>query len=137
MKYNNSNPFSDMNVDPIKGTEIMGLLNADVIDLQTPGRFERLQEIISYLQNKEDAEYVIRRLTIDKNKDPIDHVWSFIVLKKEHDSLEKQIRDLNEGSVFDHEEEVLDQEETALTQKINSLKRKFNMLKEELSFYDK
>lgn len=131
MQYNNSNPFSDMNVDPIKGTEIMGLLNADAIDLQTPGRFERLQDIIAFLQDKEDAEYVIRRLTVDKNKDPIDHVWSFIVLKKEHDSLEKQVRDLHSGNVFNHDEEEL------LSEKAVSLKRRLNMLKEELSFYDK
>lgn len=126
MQYNNSNSFSDMNVDPIKATAIMELLNADAIDLQSNGRAERLQDIIAYLQNKEDAEYVVRRLTTDKTKDPIDHVWSFIVLKKEYESLEDEIRKLKGGSVFDHDENDF-----------SELKKKLRMLKEELRFYDK
>lgn len=131
MQYNTSNSFSDMNVDPIRATAIMEALNADAIDLQSSGRAERLQDIIGYLQNKQDAEYVIRRLTTDKTKDPIDHVWSFIVLRKEYESLEDEIRQLKGGSVFDHDEDEM------LENKRKELKRKHRMLREELKFYDK
>lgn len=130
MKYNTSNSFTDMNVDPIKGTEIMGLLNADAIDLQTPKRFSRLQDIINYFQDKGNAAFVIRKLTTDKTKDPIDHVWSYVMVAKEYDDLKEDIDEMDNSESEQEDDEYS-------PKKLKEMKAQLKMLEEELKFFDK
>lgn len=75
--------FSDLGIDPIKGAEIMQLLNVSPFDLQEPAKFQRVRDIVDFLKKYEDYSFLINKITLGKNVDKVDHVWGYIELNKQ------------------------------------------------------
>ena len=76
--------FNELGIDAISGTEIMNELGMPVDDLQDNYKFNRLREVMGYLNTiPEEARLgIIRKITVGKPiDDKLNHVWSYIKLR--------------------------------------------------------
>lgn len=76
-------------------TEMMSLLGLNQYDLEDPIRFERFKDVVSYFKDK-NYSYVIKKITMNKQVDPLDQTWTFIALDKQIDETEVQLKETNE-----------------------------------------
>ena len=76
-------------------TEMMSLLGLNQYDLEDPIRFERFKDVVAYFKDK-NYSYVIKKITMNKQVDPLDQTWTFIALDKQIDETEIQLKETNE-----------------------------------------
>lgn len=91
--------FQDLQVDPIKGTEVLNLIGIHPATVHDPAKEHRLREVVSFFQDAPDKGFLIPKLLKGKpGIDPIDHLWGYVNLRtsyagklEEVESLKKQI----------------------------------------------
>lgn len=79
--------YNDIGIDPMKATEIMELLGVNPNDLIDPNRFKRFQDTAKYLSQFENYPYMIKKLTVGKNIDKLNHMWEWSTLAKQRQEL--------------------------------------------------
>lgn len=88
--------FEDLGVDAIVGTELMLKLGVSNMDLIDPARFMRFQDVVKYLKDVPQRDFIINKITASKMVDKLDHVWGYVQLLNQRSQLEKSIQDKNE-----------------------------------------
>lgn len=83
--------YDDLGIDPIIATELMGILGITVDDLSIPQRFERFKDVAQYIGKFENYPYLIKKLTIAKHVDKLDHMWEWCQLSKEKEHIDSEI----------------------------------------------
>jgi len=87
--------FTDLGIDPIEGTELMGLLNIYPDDLSNPTKFNQLLDVVDYVKAVPVSARgnLIRRVTVGKHVDDVlAHVWGYTQLRKEAEHLEQTLK---------------------------------------------
>lgn len=75
---------SQFGVDPIEGSEIMHLLDFGGDDLKDMKKFNKLQDVISYLKGRKDKRSLILKVIQGKrSEDSLDAVWTWVQLQAE------------------------------------------------------
>lgn len=93
--------LQDLQVDPIEGTEIMSYLGVHPSDIHDPHKFSRLKDVINFFQGAEDKRFIISKLLTGKaGLDPIDHIWGYVTLRKEHQVKQKEMEQLTQELSF-------------------------------------
>lgn len=122
-------------------TEMMSLLGLNQYDLEDPIRFERFKDVVAYFKDK-NYSYVIKKITMNMQVDPLDQTWTFIALDKQIDETEIQLKETNEeidtllrfASDKGSDVEEL-QDYKVLTGKRDSIIIKLNELDSEIKLY--
>lgn len=94
-----TNPFEALEVDPIEGAEIMGLLNIDQSEFHDPVRFSRIKDVVNFLSGRPDKHYVVSSIS-KRGVDKIDHLWSYSLLRKNYESLTQELDKLKKELAF-------------------------------------
>ena len=84
--------FNDLGIDPVIAVKLMDLLNVSSDDFIDARRFERFKDVASYIGRFENYEYMIRKLTLTKNMDRLDHMWEWCQLSKQRQDIEKALK---------------------------------------------
>lgn len=122
-------------------TELMSLLGLNQYDLEDPIRFERFKDVVSYLKDK-NYSYIVKKITMNKQVDPLDQTWTFIALDKKIDETEIQLKETNEqietlirfsSDKGNNVEELQDYKN--LTSKRDSIITRLNELDSEIKLY--
>lgn len=74
--------FNDWGIDALTGTEIMRLTGITPTDFVDPVRYQRFRDVIQHLKGIPDKEFYITKITLGKNVDKLDHLWSYVELEK-------------------------------------------------------
>lgn len=130
--------FNDLGIDPVIAVKLMDLLNVSSDDFIDARRFERFKDVASYIGRFENYEYMIRKLTLTKNVDRLDHMWEWCQLSKQRQDIEKSIEDISfEGEELDKLSsssegvEKLKQIQKVLSNKVSEI----NNLDQEMELY--
>lgn len=81
----------------MKTGDIMSLLGLNQFDLEDPVRFERFKDVISGLKNEKEYAYLIKKTTMNKNVDKLDHLWGYLQLKKEREQIASDYKKVDES----------------------------------------
>lgn len=79
--------YQDIGIDPMKATEIMELLGVTPTEFIDPARFKRFQETARFLSKYENYPYLIKKLTVGKQVDRLNHLWEWVVLAERKEAL--------------------------------------------------
>ena len=118
-------------------TEMMSLLGLNQYDLEDPIRFERFKDVVAYFKDK-NYSYVIKKITMNKQVDPLDQTWTFIALDKQMDETEIELKETNEqiDTLFRFGSDVEElQDYKTLTNKRDSIITRLNELDSEIKLY--
>lgn len=85
------NPFEGIAVDTVVGASVMQLLGITPIDLSQPDKFNKLQDILKYVGNKQGGDYLLNRIVSGKTGDKLNIAWEYIGLRSKRDTLRTQI----------------------------------------------
>lgn len=77
--------YSDLGIDPMKATQLLDVLGVSVTDLSIPERFEKFKQTARYIIRFDNFPYLIRKLTLTKNVDKLQHVWEWTELSRQRD----------------------------------------------------
>ena len=123
-------------------TEVMSLLGLNPYDLEDPSRFEKFKSVISYLKTQENYRYIIKKIALNKNVDPLDTVYDFVKLNEDMDLVEKEYKEVSEQIdtlVKFSSEKGVEPEELAdyktLSDKRDSIISKLQALNDEAKLY--
>lgn len=87
--------FSQANVGPEMGTEIVQALGLNALELQKPDVYARFSDIVSYMKNFSDAPLMIHRLSRNTlPQERLAKVHEYIGLRKALDGVRAELRDL-------------------------------------------
>ncbi len=81
---------------PLFVTELMSLLGLSQYDLEDPIRFERFKDVVAYMKDNKNYSYIIKKITMNKQVDPLDQTWTYIALDKQMDETEISLKEVNE-----------------------------------------
>lgn len=145
MQLSTSNPFSDLNVDPIKGTEILSYLGVTPSTLSHPTIFNQVQDILAHLQNVEDYRWFINKAVGAKNVDKLQHVWEYVKLQEERaqlsGDLDKINRNISEATMKEQDGQLDELEKKVVIPDLFNQKRdltkRVSRIDEELAIYEK
>jgi hypothetical protein len=85
-------PFSQANISPTLGTELLLALGLNALDIQNPDILRRFTEIASYLGRFDDGLHIVRMVCANVTpKDRLDKVWGYVQLRQEMDLLKSEI----------------------------------------------
>lgn len=87
-------------IDALEGAEIMELVGLSVDDLKFPDKYQKFQDIASYLTGKVDKSFIVHKISAGKNVNMLDHVWSYITLRKQHEAKSAELKKLEEEIGF-------------------------------------
>ena len=137
--------ITDLNVDPIEGTEILSLVGVNPDHLGIPQVFQKVRDVIGFFQGKTDKGYIISKLLAGKpGIDRLDHVWKYSQLRRELDEKKhnfetfiNNLTDLQSRLNGTEPPEVVadlfNRETTLRELKMNDIRQ----LEQEISFYEK
>ena len=137
--------FDNLDIDAVKGAEIMNLLGISPYMLNDPQTFGKVKEVMSYMKNLPDTAFFVSRITTGKVvPSRLDHVWSYIqVLNKKEDAqnklmdIEKNLRSYSEkelsGQLTDIEKSLA--QDTIKSK--DSVNEELGRIKEEVFIYEK
>jgi cell division protein FtsL len=77
-------------------TDLMSKLGLNQYDLEDPIRFERFKDIAKQLKNNDNWSYIVKKVTLNKQVDPLDTVWTFLELNNKADLVQAELDSLNE-----------------------------------------
>lgn len=87
--------FSDLNVDPIEGAEIMRLAGIQPDDLRDHVTVSKIRDIMGFFQGKPDKNFMISKLLTGKiGVNPVDHLWGYATLRTNYEKILKQADEL-------------------------------------------
>lgn len=80
-------PFSDLNIAPGVGADIMRILGVSATDLNFPKKLQQVQDITDYFKNTKNYREKILKITSGKSgDDKIDMAWSYVQLQREREN---------------------------------------------------
>lgn len=130
--------YSDLGIDPLKATELLDVLGVSADELSAPGRFEKFKQMAKYMIKFDNFPYLIKKLTLTKNVDKLQHVWEWTELSRQ---LEEENQKLSAVSIDEKEIEHLHDPE--VREKFGQLKAameesasKIKHLSEEIELYE-
>lgn len=92
--------FSELQVDPLVGAEVMTALDVHPEDLQDARTFNKLHDILEYVKNIPDRGFFINKALAGKNVNRLDHLAGLVQLHKQLDSKKKELETLEEQIGF-------------------------------------
>lgn len=85
--------FSDINIGPELGTELIQTLGLDALELQKPDVYARFSDIVAYVKGFADASLVVRRITRNTlPQDRLKKVSEYVALRKELDAIRGELK---------------------------------------------
>ena len=95
--------FTDLNVDPVVGAEIMNLLSFNIDDLHDNVKFSQLKDVVRFLAPYEDRKWHIMKLTAGKvGLEKLDNVWSWVKLQREKEQHMESLQEIAQRNpIFD------------------------------------
>jgi hypothetical protein len=96
MEQQFNNPFEGANIDPVLGSKMMSTLGITPLDLSAPDKFNKLQDILKYIGNKQGGDYLLSKITSGDTKDKLGKAWEYINLRSKHDNLKFEIEKLSQ-----------------------------------------
>lgn len=96
-------PIEDVKIDPLRATELMGVAGFNVDMLTNPQDSLKMQEVLRYFSDKEDAEHVLNKFKIQtRGEGMLDHAFRFVRLRQQRDGLSAELQKVdNELSLYD------------------------------------
>lgn len=96
-------PLDDVKTDAVRATELLDVAGIDYNMLADPVHGGRVQEILRFFSDKEDAEYVLNKLKIQsRGEDTFGHVYRFTKLNMQREDAVKTLLGLDkELSLYD------------------------------------
>jgi len=88
--------MQDASGSPIFLADLMATLGLNQYDLEDPIRFERFKDISKQLKNNSNWAYIVKKVTLNKQVDPLDTVWTFLELNNKADMVQAELDSLNE-----------------------------------------
>lgn len=122
----------------MKATEIMELLGVNPNDLIDPSRFKRFQDTARYLSQFENYPYMIKKLTIGKNVDKLNHLWEWTALAKQRQELASEFAQASteeQELVGDTDPETLDRYAVVKT-KVDRTMTSLKAIEAEMNIYE-
>lgn len=98
------NPFSELNIDPILGTEMLGLLGVHPEDYRGNSlKFAQVLDTISFYKQFADGVNVLQRVALKaKPGERLDRAYHYASLHKQKMEIQKQLDSLtNEISILE------------------------------------
>ena len=89
--------FSDLNIDPIDGSETLKLLGVDPAYLIDPVLLQRVRDIVGFFKVRDDKRYQISKLMSKSPNAPVVAVWNWVQLETERANIIRKL----DASVFD------------------------------------
>jgi hypothetical protein len=91
------NPFLELDVDPVVGSEIMMIAGIHADDLMDINNVAKLRDIMSFFKNMPDRNYFISKLITGKpGINAIDHLWGYAQLRTQYEDLNKKASELKD-----------------------------------------
>ncbi len=91
------NPFVELDVDPVVGSEIMMIAGIHADDLQSLSNVAKLRDIMAFFKDMPDRNYYISKLVTGKpGINAIDHLWGYSRLRVEYDGISKKAEELKD-----------------------------------------
>lgn len=84
--------IASLETDPVEGAEVMNLLGVSGDDLNIPGKYSKIKDVISYFKGRRDTRYMILKTISGKHGEKLDILWTWVQLQQEK---EKRISKLN------------------------------------------
>lgn len=92
-----STTFSDLNVDPVEGANIMRLAGISSDDLRDPHVHSKVLDIMAFFQGKSDTNFMISKLLSGKpGINTIDHLWGYATLRTQYEKVLQNAEQLKE-----------------------------------------
>lgn len=88
--------LEDLNLDPIAATEVLSYMHVHPAEIHDPAKQTRLKEVVSFFQKAEDKRFLINKLLAGKAVDPIDHLWGYVQVRKDHQQKSHELQRLTE-----------------------------------------
>lgn len=89
------NTFSDANISPEQGAELVDILGINAMDLQTPDKAAKYKIIAEYFKRFSDAPGLARRVTRNVAPDErLDKMMQYTILRKNLDVLRNELNKL-------------------------------------------
>ena len=87
-----NNPFETSGIDPVQGSQIMQTLGMSMGDLSAPDKFNKLNDIMKYVGNKQGGDYLLSRIVNGKpGIDKLSTAWEYVGLRSKHDSIKGEM----------------------------------------------
>lgn len=129
--------FNDLGVDAITGTKLMDILALNVSDFHDPARFMRFKDIIGYFKDVPDSAFVLRKITVGKFVDKLDHVWGYTELARQKAAIKAEAETINKqigiNSKFEDGNPLAVNE---LVRKSNDIANRANEVDEQMQAYE-
>lgn len=121
--------FSQANLSPEQGTQLMQALGIDAWDIQNPDIFARYEHIASYLSRFSDAALLARSVGRHASKgDRLAKMTEYVNLRKALEEIRKKKAELSPHDMIKDEEDTalraqIDAEEQSLLKEIYEYER--------------
>lgn len=87
--------FSEANISPQDGAELIGILGITALDLQTPDKAAKYKLIAEYFKKFSDGPALARRITRNVAPDGrLDKIMQYTLLRKDLDAVRSQLNEL-------------------------------------------
>ncbi len=94
---NQSTTFSELDVDPIEGANIMRMAGINPDDLRDPHVHSKVLDIMQFFKGKSDTNFMISKLLTGKpGINPVDHLWGYATLRNQYETVLKSVEQLKE-----------------------------------------
>ena len=109
-------PFSQANISPTLGAELMNTLGLDALSIQNPALLRRFLDVAEYIGKFEDGLHVARIVTSKATpKDRLDKMWDYVRLRKEMAVLQSEIDALSPEMVEERDRLQAEQQKQLAT----------------------
>ena len=108
--------FSQANISPTLGAELMATLGIDALAIQNPALLSRFLDVAEYLGKYEDGLHIARIVTSKSMpKDRLDKLWDYVRLRKEMSVLQSELDALSPEMVEERERLEAEQQKQLAT----------------------
>lgn len=71
-------------------SDMMSLLDLSIDEIQDPVRFERFKSVINSFKDNPHYDYIVKKITMNKRVDKLNHVFEYANLLKSKERLDKE-----------------------------------------------
>lgn len=130
--------FNDLGINALVASEMLGMFDLTVDDLNIPETFTKLQSVINYINKfPEDTQrFLINKATRGKNVDKLDHMFRYTLILKDKEINEKLLDNTSkEISAISNGGDI--KKVTELQTKKSVIETNIKLLNEEMEIFQK